>query len=160
MKNLTLALIALVFGGVSSVDAGFPAAQPVEAGFPGLSQVEGSRPDSRPDTQDVFELVLRDGSRLFGRVERESSQEVVFRTTTGSTITASRADVLSLRRVKGRVANGEFRRSDEHRSRLFFAPTARSLERGTGICRRLSSSSRRSSRSASPTVFQWAVARP
>ena len=104
--------------------------QQVEAGFPGLSQVEGSRPDSRPATSETFELVLRDGSRLFGTVERESAQEVVFRTTTGSTITASRADVVSLRRVKGRVANGEFRRSDEHRSRLFFAPTARSLEKG------------------------------
>ena len=126
MKNLTLALIVLVFGGLSWVEA----AQQVKAGSPGLSAVEGSRPDSRPAVNDTLEMVLRDGSRLFGTVEHESSKEVVFRTTTGSTITASRADVVSLRRVKGRVENGEFLRSDEHRSRLFFAPTARSLEKG------------------------------
>ena len=85
---------------------------------------------SRPPQPDVFELVLRDGSRVFGAVDEESELEVVFRTTAGSTLTARRADIISLRLVKGRVDNGEFRRFDEHRSRLFFAPTARSLERG------------------------------
>lgn len=108
MKNLAIALIALTLVTFASPAA---AQEPVKA-------------------SDIFELVLRDGSRIFGTVERDSGQEVVFRTTTGSTITASRAEVISLRRVKGRVADGEFRRSDEHRSRLFFAPTARSLEKG------------------------------
>ena len=78
----------------------------------------------------VFELVLRDGSRLFGTVEHQTETEVTFRTSTGARITASLADVVSLRRVRGRLSNGEFQRSDEHRSRLFFAPTGRSLERG------------------------------
>ena len=130
MKKLALALIALLFVTVSPAEAGSsrPGTQevhPVEAGF--------SRPvaqESRPGTQEVFELVLRDGSRVFGTVERETDAEVVFRTSTGSTLTARKADVASLRRVKGRVSNGEFMRSDEHRSRLFFAPTARSLQRG------------------------------
>ena len=121
MKNLPIALTLLLVGGVASVEAGFSpldVTRQVEAGF------------SQPDTREIFELVMRDGSRLFGTVEAESDQEVVFRTTTGSKLTAKRADVASLRRVKGRVADGEFRRSDEHRSRLFFSPTARSLEKG------------------------------
>ena len=79
---------------------------------------------------DVFELVLRDGSRLFGTVAAETEQEVSFRTSAGAVLTVRRSEVASLRRVKGRVVNGEFVRSDEHRSRLFFAPTGRSLAKG------------------------------
>jgi hypothetical protein len=78
----------------------------------------------------VYELVLKDGSRLFGSIERESDQEVVFRTQSGATITARRQDIVSLKVVKGRLDQGEFVRTDLHRSRLFFAPTGRSLEKG------------------------------
>lgn len=124
MKNLALALIAFLFVTVSSVEAlGRPATRE-----PAQRQVEAG--SSRPVTQEVFELVLRDGSRVFGTVERETDQEVVFRTSAGSTVNARRADIVRLRRVKGRVDNGEFLRTDEHRSRLFFAPTGRALERG------------------------------
>ena len=79
---------------------------------------------------EVHELVLRDGSRLFGSIERETDTEIVFRTQSGATVTARRVDVVSLRRVKGRIEEGEFLRTDLHRSRLFFAPTGRSLDKG------------------------------
>ena len=79
---------------------------------------------------DVYELVLRDGSRLYGTVDRETDQEVVFRSTGGAILTARRIDILTLQRVTGRMEEGQFMRSDEHRSRLFFAPTGRSLRRG------------------------------
>ena len=128
MKNFHLALIAVILVVPSAVEAGFPGVSAVEGNRPAQDQIESGL--SRPITPTMFELVLRDGSRIFGTVDRETDQEVVFRTTTGATLTARRADVVSLRRVKGRVYNGEFRRSDEHRSRLFFAPTGRSLEQG------------------------------
>ena len=76
------------------------------------------------------ELVLKDGSRAFGTVEREDEREIVFRTHAGAVLTVQRSEVVSLRTVKGRLENGSFVRSDAHRSRLFFAPTGRSLERG------------------------------
>ena len=79
---------------------------------------------------DVYELVLKDGSRAFGTVINQTDDEVVFRTHAGATLNAKRADIVTLRRIKGRIQEGEFMRSDAHRSRLFFAPTARSLERG------------------------------
>jgi hypothetical protein len=79
---------------------------------------------------EVHELVLRDGSRLFGSIERETETDIVFRTQSGATVTARRIDVVSLRRVKGRIEEGEFLRTDLHRSRLFFAPTGRSLDKG------------------------------
>jgi len=79
---------------------------------------------------DVYELVLKDGSRLFGTIENETDQEVVFKSTGGAVLTAKRIDIVTLRRVSGRMEEGRFMRSDEHRSRLFFAPTGRSLRRG------------------------------
>lgn len=79
---------------------------------------------------EIHELVLKDGSRMFGTVERETDTEVVFRTHAGATVTARRQDIVSLHPVKGRIERGEFLRTDMHRSRLFFAPTGRSLERG------------------------------
>lgn len=85
---------------------------------------------SRGGATEIFELVLKDGSRVYGTVERESDQEVVFRTHSGATLTARRQDIASLRMVKGRIESGEFIRPDLHRSRLFFAPTGRSLNRG------------------------------
>jgi hypothetical protein len=80
---------------------------------------------------EILELVLRDGSRLFGAVERQDDYEVVFRAESGAVITVRRADVVSLRPVRGRVRDGEFVRSDAHRTRLFFGPTARTLDAGS-----------------------------
>ena len=79
---------------------------------------------------EVHELLLKDGSRLFGQIERENDQEVVFRTQSGATMTVSRTEIVSLKLVRGRLERGEFVRADMHRSRLFFAPTGRSLEKG------------------------------
>lgn len=85
-----------------------------------------------PPAKDVslFEMVLRDGSRAFGTIERETEEEVVFRTHAGALVTAKRAEIALLRRVAGRIEEGEFYRADTQRTRLFFAPTARSLGRG------------------------------
>lgn len=79
---------------------------------------------------ELCELVLKDGSRVYGTIEKENDQEVVFRTQSGATLTARRDEIASLRLVKGRIQNGEFLRPDMHRTRLFFAPTGRSLQRG------------------------------
>jgi len=79
---------------------------------------------------ELYELVLKDGSRMYGTVERETDQEVGFRTQAGATVTARRQEIVSLRLVKGRIEDGEFIRPDLHRSRLFFAPTGRSLAKG------------------------------
>lgn len=96
------------------------------------TQTAPARPAaSQPDGQTaVYELVLKDGSRLFGSVVRESDEEVVFRTQSGSTITTSRGEIVSVTRVEGRLEQGEFIRTDLHHSRLFFGPTGRSLDRG------------------------------
>jgi hypothetical protein len=45
-------------------------------------------------------------------------------------VTSKRADVASLKEVTGSVSDGEFLPPDPNATRLFFAPTGRSLEKG------------------------------
>jgi hypothetical protein len=79
----------------------------------------------------VYELVLRDGSRVYGMIERQDGDEVVVRTQSGAVVTARRADIETLREVTGTLGDrGEFMPPDPNATRLFFAPTGRSLKRG------------------------------
>ena len=78
----------------------------------------------------VFELVLKDGWRMFGNIEQETATDVVFRTHAGATVTVRRADIASLKKVSGTIRDGEFLPPDPNTTRLFFAPTGRSLKRG------------------------------
>lgn len=83
-----------------------------------------------PYVQTVYELVLTDGSRVYGQIEGESDTEVVFRTTSGAAVTTPRTRIASLRPVVGRMIRGEFRREDPNSTRLAFGPTGRAMPRG------------------------------
>lgn len=85
---------------------------------------------SDPQQLEIYELVLADGSRLFGNVERETDTDIVFRTVAGGVITVQRREVASLRPATGTVRNGEFLREDRNATRLFFGPTGRTLPKG------------------------------
>ena len=76
------------------------------------------------------ELTLRDGSRLYGTIQSQTDETIVFRTIGGVIVTVQPIEVASVRQVTGSVVDGEFRPDDPNRTRLFFAPTARSLPRG------------------------------
>ena len=78
----------------------------------------------------LYEAVLRDGSRLYGTIEREEADDIVFRTQAGAIVTARRSDIDSMKKVTGSLANGELEPPDPNTTRLFFAPTGRSLPRG------------------------------
>ena len=78
------------------------------------------------------ELVLRDGTRAYGRVESVDGGVVTFRTTAGAAIQVQAAEIVSVQPANGRVVAGEFRRADPNPTRLFFGPTARSLKQGAG----------------------------
>jgi hypothetical protein len=83
-----------------------------------------------PYVQTVYELLLNDGSRVYGQIEGESETDVVFRTTSGAALTTPRTRIASLRPVVGRTIRGEFRREDPNGTRLAFGPTGRALPRG------------------------------
>ncbi len=78
------------------------------------------------------ELVLRDGTRAYGRVHRVDGSMVTFVTTAGAAIRVRAAEVVSVRPVGGQVVAGEFRRTDPNPTRLFFGPTGRALKQGAG----------------------------
>jgi len=78
------------------------------------------------------ELMLRDGTRAYGRVEHSDRGLVTFMTTAGATIEVQAAEIVSVHAVDGRVVAGEFRRADPNPTRLFFGPTGRSLKQGSG----------------------------
>jgi len=77
------------------------------------------------------ELVLRDGTRAYGRVESVDGGLVTFMTTAGAAIQVQAAEIVSVHPVNGQVVAGESRRADPNPTRLFFGPTARSLKQGT-----------------------------
>lgn len=78
----------------------------------------------------VYQLVLRDGSRLFGTIERQRDTEVDFRTQSGTLVTARRAEITSLTQLTGSMMEGEFMPADPNTTRLFFGPTGRALGKG------------------------------
>jgi len=78
----------------------------------------------------THELRLSDGSRVYGRITSESDTEVVFQTAAGVFLTARRDQIVALRKVDGRMRNGEFQPADPNTTRLFFGPTGRSLAKG------------------------------
>jgi hypothetical protein len=85
-----------------------------------------------PSAGVVQQLTLSDGSRLYGHVESIDGPTMTFRTIGGATMSVATSDIVDLREAKGRVVNQEFQPRDSHDTRLFFAPTARSLPRGEG----------------------------
>lgn len=78
----------------------------------------------------THELRLRDGSRAYGRIVSESEEDVVFETAAGVSITASRNQIVSLKKVDGTFKEGEFLPADPNNTRLFFGPTGRALPKG------------------------------
>lgn len=81
-------------------------------------------------TATLMQLVLKDGSRMYGIVERETDDEIVFRTHVGASLTVRRDSIASLKKVSGSIFEGEFLPPDPNATRLFFAPTGRSLPKG------------------------------
>ena len=83
-----------------------------------------------PAADVTQELELNDGSSVIGRVVSVGDGRFVFRTTSGVEMTVDITAVRSLEPVTGRIVNGELWREDPNPTRLFFAPTGRSLEKG------------------------------
>ena len=90
-------------------------------------------PDSATaDTLHTHLLKLRDGSTLVGRVLAETPDSIRFESN-GTVFTVPRTRVEELRAITPReVKNGEYWFPDPNETRLFFAPTARTLKKGEG----------------------------
>jgi hypothetical protein len=82
-------------------------------------------------TDSLQQLRLGDGSRHVGRVVEMQQDRIIFETIAGVRIEANRA-FARLTHVRGRIVEGEFWPEDRNSTRLFFAPTGRTLPTGEG----------------------------
>ncbi len=83
-----------------------------------------------PPAGETQELLLKDGTRAIGRVETIEAESFTFRTTSGVVMKVDVKLVHAIGPVTGRLVRGEFWPEDSNPTRLFFAPTGRSLKRG------------------------------
>jgi hypothetical protein len=79
----------------------------------------------------IYELRVGDGSRTVGRIVEMSDERIVFETIAGVRMEVNRA-FARLTPARGRIVDGEFWPEDKHTTRLFFAPTGRTLRAGDG----------------------------
>ena len=83
-----------------------------------------------PAADVLQELELNDGSSVIGRVQSVADGRFVFRASSGVVMTVDITAVRSLKPFTGRIVNGEAWQEDPNPTRLFFAPTGRSLKKG------------------------------
>ena len=97
---------------------------------PAAAQVTPAR--LPPVDSGLVALRLTDGSEIIGQVvARDDSTMTVAGAGGVRTVVPVRA-LRSWRAARGRIVGGRFRNSDPNTSRLFFAPTGRTLPRGSG----------------------------
>ncbi|HEV2149477.1 MAG TPA: hypothetical protein VGR37_18905 [Longimicrobiaceae bacterium] len=77
------------------------------------------------------ELRRADGSREVGRVVEVRGDTIRFETISGEFLDV-RGRFVRVRPVRGRIVEGVFWEEDKHTTRLFFAPTGRTLREGAG----------------------------
>lgn len=80
---------------------------------------------------EVQAVKLTNGTTYHGRVT-ESGDSLSIALASGGTLTLARAQVRSVTTVRGQMRDGDFWAQDLNETRLFFAPTARTLPRGAG----------------------------
>lgn len=80
---------------------------------------------------EVQAVKLTNGTVYHGLVT-ESADSLSIELASGGTLALARSQVRSVTTVRGRIRNGDFWPQDVNETRLFFAPTARTLPRGAG----------------------------
>jgi hypothetical protein len=84
-----------------------------------------------PDSATV-EVTLADGSVVFGQLLSQDAESVRLRLLSGDVIELRRDRLQGIRPLGGRIVDGKVWRPDPNATRLFFAPTGRSLGQGRG----------------------------
>ena len=79
----------------------------------------------------IQEIRLVDGSTLYG-VVLDDADPLRIRLLSGDEMLIARARVREMKPALGHLENGEFWRDDPNLTRLFFAPTARTMPQGKG----------------------------
>ena len=87
---------------------------------------------AQEDTLNVKQVTLKDGSQLIGRIIEEDAEKIRFKTNAGVQMEIRRDLIEEIEDIAVEEFKGEIRRTDPNRTRLLFAPTARTLPKGKG----------------------------
>jgi hypothetical protein len=91
------------------------------------------RPTVPPvDSAAVVSLRLTDGSELVGRVVAADDSSLTIVTLAAARVHLPRTSIVSWRPVAGQTTARGFQPADPNTTRLFFGPTGRTLEQGSG----------------------------
>lgn len=99
---------------------------------PAAAQERAKTPHDTAGTPALVEVVLADGSELVGRILDERKGLIRLELTSGDVIELQRSRLREVRPLDGRWVDGTIWRPDPNATRLFFAPTGRSIEQGRG----------------------------
>jgi hypothetical protein len=84
------------------------------------------------DSASTYQFVLNDGSQFIARVKEAYQYEIAIETISGLKITLRRTNIESWNLPRGEVVGLKFFPRDPNYTRLFFAPTGRTLKAGQG----------------------------
>ena len=84
------------------------------------------------DSLKTWRITMQDGSELVGNIVDENDEKIWFITHSGLELSIDRAKVVEIEAVKGSWKKGKFTIEDPNTTRLFFAPSAKTLEKGAG----------------------------
>jgi hypothetical protein len=83
-------------------------------------------------TDSIYEVRLRDGSVLYGRIVESTAERIVLVTVAGVRMDIPRGQVERTRLTTGSARDGVYWPEDPNATRLFFSSTARPLAKGDG----------------------------
>ncbi len=98
----------------------------------GTSQQPSAPTTRSAPTDTIYEIILTDGSTLFGRVVEQDAERLVVVTASGMRVEVRRAQVERMRMTAGRMEGEAYWSSDPNLTRLLFTSTARPLPKGEG----------------------------
>ncbi|MDZ7262536.1 MAG: hypothetical protein ONB05_10580 [candidate division KSB1 bacterium] len=84
------------------------------------------------DTTKVCSITLKDGSEVVGQIIEADTQKIRFQTLTGVVMEIPRDTIQKIEYLQGTVKVGRYQHPDPGHTRLFLAPTGRTLRRGEG----------------------------
>jgi len=81
---------------------------------------------------EIVKISLEDGSVLIGQIVSENNNAIVIKTNSGIKNEIPKVEIKKRKIVTDKLVEGEMWESDPNKTRLFFSPTSRALDRSEG----------------------------
>jgi len=91
-----------------------------------------SAASAQTDTEIITRFILTNGTEIEGTIISEDAEQVIVNSTAGVEMKINKNLIAERETIHTMFYKGEYIRSDPNKTRLFFAPTARTLRQGKG----------------------------